>query len=80
MSNKGKPGPEVMAQKVRRLRRIVLYREIAGVVIFFVGLGLLYVGLRETNGLLILINGILFSGYGCFMFWQAKRVRRNLGP
>jgi len=26
-----------------------------------------------------LLNGVMFSGYGCFMFWQAARAQKNLG-
>ncbi len=73
------PSVEEKARKVARVRRIVGYRKVAGVVMAVVGLGLLVVGLREQDAMLIALNGALFAGYGSFMFWQARRAQRNLG-
>ena len=73
---------EEKARRVSKFRRIVGYRKYAGLAIALAGLALLGVGVRDfhsTHGSCLLLNGIMFFGYGCFMFWQAARAQKNLG-
>ncbi len=72
------PSVEEKARRVVKFRRIVGYRKIAGVVMAAAGIGLLFVGLREDNGTLPVVNGVLFAGYGCFMVWQAAKAQRRM--
>ncbi len=68
--------------RVNKFRRIIGYRKYAGVAIALAGLALLVVGIRDlhdTHGPFLLLNGVMFFGYGCFMFWQAARAQKNLG-
>ena len=69
---------EEKARRVVKFRRIVGYRKIAGVVMATAGIGLLFVGLRENNGAFLVVNGVLFAGYGCFMVWQASKAQKRM--
>ena len=69
---------EEKARRVVRFRRIMGYRKIAGVVMAVAGIALLVVGLRENIQMLLVVNGVLIVGYGCFMVWQAAKIQRNL--
>ncbi len=82
MSMTNEPTDVEKARRVNKFRRIVGYRKYAGVAIGLAGLALLGVGIRDlhaTHGSFLLLNGVMFSGYGCFMFWQAARAQKNLG-
>ena len=73
---------EEKSLRVNKFRRIIGYRKYAGVAISLAGLALLAVGIRDlgaTHGSFLLLNGAIFFGYGCFMFWQAARSQKNLG-
>ena len=73
---------EEKSLRVNKFRRIIGYRKYAGVAIALAGLALLVVGIRDlhaTHGSFLLLNGVMFFGYGCFMFWQAARAQKNLG-
>ena len=73
---------EEKSLRVNKFRRIIGYRKYAGVAISLAGLALLAVGIRDlgaTHGSFLLLNGAMFFGYGCFMFWQAARSQKNLG-
>ena len=65
-------------KKIAHFRRLLKYRSWFGYVFTIVGFGLFVVGFDQGNFGMIMINGILFSGYGIFMIWQAKRALRNL--
>jgi len=68
-------------QKVKRLhhfRRVIRYRSLFGWVFSGAGLGMFILGLKNIHNPLILINGVLFFGYGLFMVWQTKRARQRL--
>jgi hypothetical protein len=73
---------EEKSLRVNKFRRIIGYRKYAGVAIALAGLALLVVGIRDlnaTHGPFLLLNGVMFFGYGCFMFRQAARAQKNLG-
>lgn len=57
--------------------RIIRYRSFFGLFIAGIGFVLLLVGLKKLDQPLILINGVMFAGYGLFMNWQAKRARKQ---
>jgi len=68
-------------QKVRRIehfRRVIKYRSWFGWVFTIVGAVLFGVGLQNNQMPLIMINGLMFFGYGIFMIWQTKRAREKL--
>ena len=68
-------------QKVRRIehfRRVIKYRYWFGWVFTIVGAVLFGVGLQNNQMPLIMINGLMFFGYGIFMIWQTKRAREKL--
>ena len=54
------------------------YRGLFGWVFGIVGVVLLFVGAKNGQNPMIMINGSLFTGYGAFMVWQAKKVARTL--
>lgn len=72
------PSPQQMAQKVTHFRRVIKFRSYFGWIFALVGAGLFVVGVKNGNMLLIMINGVLFFGYGLFMVWQSKRALERL--
>ena len=75
---KPQPSPEQMAQKVAHFRRVIKYRSYFGWVFTVVGAVLFFVGVKNNQMPLIMINGVLFFGYGLFMIWQTKKARERL--
>ena len=75
---KPQPSPEQMAKKVAHFRRVIKYRSYFGWVFTVVGAVLFFVGLKNNQMPLIMINGVLFFGYGLFMVWQTKKARERL--
>ena len=69
---------EQKAKKVTHFRRIIKYRSWFGWVFATVGAVLFGVGVKENQNPMVMLNGFLFFGYGCFMVWQAKRARQKL--
>ena len=65
-------------RRIEHFRKVIFFRTIFGWVFALVGLGLFGVGLGDTGNPLVLINGLLFFGYGLFMVWQTKRAKANL--
>ena len=75
---KTQPSPEQMAKKVAHFRRVIKYRSYFGWVFTVVGAVLFFVGVKNNQMPLIMINGVLFFGYGLFMVWQTKKARERL--
>jgi len=75
---KPQPSPEQMAKKVAHFRRVIKYRSYFGWVFTVVGAVLFFVGVKNNQMPLIMINGVLFFGYGLFMVWQTKKARERL--
>jgi len=69
---------EQKAKKVTPFRRIITYRSWFGWIFAIVGAVLFGVGVKEGQNPMVMLNGFLFFGYGCFMVWQAKRAREKL--
>ena len=69
---------EQKAKKVTHFRRIIKYRSWLGWIFAIVGAVLFRVGVKESQNPMVMLNGFLFFGYGCFMVWQAKRARKKL--
>ena len=72
------PTPELMAKKVTHFRRVIKFRSYFGWIFALVGAGLFGVGVKNGNMPLIMINGVLFFGYGLFMVWQSRRASESL--
>ena len=72
------PNSEQMAKKVAHFRRVIKYRSYFGWVFTVVGTVLFFVGVKNNQMPLIMINGVLFFGYGLFMVWQTKKARERL--
>ena len=75
---KPQPSPEQMAKKVAHFRRVIKYRSYFGWVFTVVRAVLFFVGVKNNQMPLIMINGVLFFGYGLFMVWQTKKARERL--
>lgn len=75
---KPQPSPEQMAKKVAHFRRVIKYRSYFGWIFAVVGAVLFFVGVKNNQMPLIMINGVLFFGYGLFMVWQTKKARERL--
>jgi uncharacterized membrane protein YiaA len=75
---KAEPTPEQMAKKVAHFRRVIKYRSYFGWIFAVVGAILFVVGVENNQMPLIMINGVLFFGYGLFMVWQTKKARERL--
>ena len=75
---KPQPSPEQMAKKVTHFRRGIKYRSYFGWIFTVVGAVLFFVGVKNNQMPLIMINGVLFFGYGLFMVWQTKKARERL--
>ena len=69
---------EQKAKKVAHFRRIIKYRSWFGWIFAIVGGVLFGVGVKQDQDLMVMLNGFLFFGYGCFMVWQAKRAIAKL--
>ena len=68
-------------EKTKRLnhfRKVIYFRSLFGWVFAGVGVCLFGVGLNNMSNPLVLINGLLFFGYGLFMVWQTKKAKANL--
>ena len=75
---KPQPSPEQMTKKVAHFRRVIKYRSYFGWIFTVVGAVLFFVGVKNNQMPLIMINGVLFFGYGLFMVWQTKKARERL--
>ena len=71
------PSDEEKAKRVEKFRKVIGYRKIAGWAVSVVGSGLLVVGIGGSQPMLI-VNGILFLGYGLFMVWQSVKALGKL--
>ena len=69
---------EQKANKVRHFRRVIKFRRWFGWVFTFVGAAVFYVGFVNDQSPMVMLNGVLFFGYGLFMVWQTKRAMANL--
>ncbi|MFL2939121.1 MAG: hypothetical protein ACJZ7A_08535 [Opitutales bacterium] len=69
---------EEKQKRVQHFRKVIKYRSWFGWVFTVVGGILFGVGLKNSEILLIMINGVLFFGYGLFMVRQTKRARESL--
>jgi len=69
---------EQKANKVVHFKRVIKYRSWFGWIFAVVGGTLCVVGLKNIQAPMIILNGVLFFGYGLFMVWQAKRALSNL--
>jgi len=68
-------------EKVQRkvhFMRVIRYRSIFGWIFSGVGFALFIVGLKNLQNPLVLINGILFFGYGLFMVRQTKKAKERM--
>ena len=66
------------SRRENHFKRVIRYRSIFGWVFSGVGLVLFIVGLRNLQNPMVLINGILFFGYGLFMVWQTKKAKEKM--
>ena len=64
---------EEKERKISHFQRVIRYRKLFGWVFSGVGLVLFFVGLKNAQNPLIMVNGALFFGYGLFMVRQAKK-------
>ena len=69
---------EEKQKRVQHFRKVIKYRSWFGWVFTVVGGSLFGLGLQNTEIPLIMINGVLFFGYGLFMVRQTKRARESL--
>ncbi|OUU08229.1 MAG: hypothetical protein CBC00_08410 [Verrucomicrobia bacterium TMED40] len=69
---------EEKQKRVQHFRKVIKYRSWFGWVFTVVGGILFGVGLKNSEILLIMINGVLFFGYGLFMVRQTKKARESL--
>jgi hypothetical protein len=67
-----------MERKISHFQRVIRYRKLLGWVFSGVGLVLFFVGLKNGQNPLIMVNGALFFGYGLFMVRQAKKAGAQL--
>jgi|TARA_A100001015_G_scaffold282627_1_gene347136 hypothetical protein len=73
-----KPTPDQMEKKIAHFRRVIKFRSYFGWVFAVVGAALFVVALQGNKMPLIMINGVIFFGYGLFMVWQTKRAQARL--
>ena len=66
------------ARRVSQFRKIIVYRFWAGWLIAILGPIFLVVAMLKDQDPLIILNGVLFLGYGIFMVRQSKKASRNL--
>ena len=69
---------EEKERKISHFQRVIRYRKLFGWVFSGVGLVLFFVGLKNAQNPLIMVNGALFFGYGLFMVRQAKKAGAQL--
>lgn len=69
---------EQKAKRVNHFKRIIKYRSWFGWLFSIVGAVLFGVGVQQNQDPMVMLNGFLFFGYGCFMVWQAKRAKEKL--
>jgi hypothetical protein len=69
---------EQKANKVVHFKRVIKYRSWFGWVFAFVGGTLCVVGMNNIQAPMVILNGVLFLGYGLFMVWQAKRALSDI--
>ena len=69
---------EEKERKISHFQRVIRYRKLFGWVFSGVGLVLFFVGLKNAQNPLIMVNGALFFGYGVFMVRQAKKAGAQL--
>lgn len=69
---------EQKAKRVNHFKRIIKYRSWFGWLFSIVGAVLFGVGVKQNQDPMVMLNGFLFFGYGCFMVWQAKRAKEKL--
>jgi heme O synthase-like polyprenyltransferase len=69
---------EEKQKRVQHFRKVIKYRSWFGWVFTVVGGILFGVGLKNSEFPLVMINGVLFFGYGLFMVRQTKRARESL--
>ena len=67
----------------QKVRRIEHFRRVINIAPCLGGFSLLLVqffwsGVANNQMPLIMINGLMFFGYGIFMIWQTKRAREKL--
>jgi len=70
---------EEIDRRISHFQRVIRYRKLFGWVFSGVGLVLFFVGLKNVQNPLIMVNGALFFGYGLFMVRQAKKAGAQLG-
>ena len=66
------------ARRVSQFRKIIVYRFWAGWLIAILGPIFLIVAMLKDQDPLIILNGVLFLGYGIFMVRQSRKASRNL--
>ncbi|MEK9773544.1 MAG: hypothetical protein VW576_08245 [Opitutae bacterium] len=69
---------EEKTRRINHFRKVVYFRSLFGWIFAGVGICLFGVGLKNMGNPLVLINGLLFFGYGLFMVWQTKRAKAKL--
>lgn len=69
---------EQKANKAVHFRRVIKYRSWFGWLFAIVGGILSFVGLNNMQSPMVILNGVLFFGYGLFMVWQAKKALSNI--
>jgi len=69
---------EEKERRISHFQRVIRYRKLFGWVFSGVGLVLFFVGLKNAQNPLIMVNGALFFGYGLFMVRQAKKAGAKL--
>jgi hypothetical protein len=70
---------EQKAARISHFKRVIKYRSWFGWIFTFVGGSLFFVGFQTAQtSWLVVLNGILFFGYGLFMVKQAKRALAKL--
>jgi len=69
---------EEKERRISHFQRVIRYRKLFGWVFSGVGLVLFFVGLKNAQNPLIMVNGALFFGYGLFMVRQAKKAGAQL--
>ena len=69
---------EEKTRRINHFRKVVYFRSLFGWVFAVVGICLFGVGLKNGENPLVLINGLLFFGYGLFMVWQTRKAKAKL--
>ena len=69
---------EEKTRRINHFRKVVYFRSLFGWVFAVVGICLFGVVLKNGGNPLVLINGLLFFGYGLFMVWQTRKAKAKL--